>query len=250
MKRIIAAFTAVMLFVCIQVTALAESRNIGNTGQTISIDVKAVYVPSNEPGLYEGKVTEGSSSVTTENGITIEVSGDESQFESGVKLIVKEVTEDEAEAYGWFSDVLKEVGTNILPLDIYFEKAGQKVQINSKVRVTITLPDGYTNPIICYVSPDGTVEIIDSTVEDGKIIFEVDHFSYYVLADKKETGDTTNTPQPTDTTKAGETTGTTGTTKAGNQPKTGENTSMIFYLLAVAAFGLIYITFAKKRRFE
>ncbi|MDD4414365.1 MAG: hypothetical protein PHR14_07455 [Oscillospiraceae bacterium] len=50
---------------------------------------------------------------------------------------------NETNAYGWFSGVLKETGTNILPFDIYFEKDGQRISFNSKIQITITLPDGY-----------------------------------------------------------------------------------------------------------
>jgi|LSQX01.1.fsa_nt_gb hypothetical protein len=255
MKRIVAVLAVTLLFVCMQVTALAESRTINQTGESVSIDVKGIYVPSSDPAEYKEEVRDGSSSVTTESGITVSISADEQTFESGVNLVVREISEEETEAYSWFSDVLKEVGSKILPLDIYFEKDGQKVQVNSKVRVTITLPQGYNNPIICYVSSDGKVEVVPSTVENGKITFEVDHFSYYVLAESEESGGeptgtgTTTSSATTATTKA-ETT-TTGTTQKSDGAKTGEDTVVLPFLLLTAAFFVaLYVSFAKKQRVE
>lgn len=254
-KRIIAAMISVALVGCIQLMAAAETGKIETPGQSVSIEVKAVYVESSETGVYKGEVKEGSSSIKTENGVNVAVSGDKETFDDGVMLVVKEITEEETGAFSWFSEVLKEVGTNILPLDIYFEKNGQKVQVNSRVRVTITLPEGYINPVVCYVSTDGQVEILQCTVEDGKITFEVEHFSYYVLADRKDAGGTTEpttSTTATDTTKPDTTTtGTTVTTKKGDAPKTGEAATVFPYLLLTAPlFAAMYVSFANKQRLE
>ncbi|NLN81035.1 MAG: sortase B protein-sorting domain-containing protein [Clostridiales bacterium] len=69
--------------------------------------------------------------------------------------------------------------------------------LNSRIRITITLPDDYTSHVICCVTTDGKVKILRSTVTGGKISFETEHTSYYVLAEKikcgfPQTGDNAN----------------------------------------------------------
>lgn len=89
------------------------------------------------------------------------------------------------------------------------------------IQITITLSDGYTYPVICYVTTDGEVKILQSVVKDGKITFETDHTSYYVLVNQiKDTDDL---------------------------PKTGDNTNLLLYiaLTAFCASILMYMSTIK-----
>ena len=161
-----------------------QKKTIENVGESLSISVKATYQYNGDPNLYKSTQSSSSLSVTTGDGITIAVTAGVESLPSNIRLVVRVIPKEETEAYNWFSEVLKEIGSNILPLDIYFEKDGQIIPINTKIRITITLPDGYTSPIICYVTTEGKVEVLHSTVNNGKISFETNHTSYYVLADK------------------------------------------------------------------
>jgi hypothetical protein len=185
------ALIVVILFVCIPVTALAmETKTIEESGQSLPIRVKAVFIESSDPNMYKNNVSSGTSSVTTRNGITVTITGDKEAIEPDVRLVVREITAEEAEPYDWFSGVLKDTGTGIVPFDIYFEKDGQKIPLNFKIKITIVLPDGYAAPFVCYVTTDGKVEILPSSVKNGRITFETDHTSYFVLADEiKDPGD-------------------------------------------------------------
>lgn len=187
MKRAICVLAALLLLMTAH--AAAESATVDQPGGSATIDVKAVYRETADEYVYKEEVSGGEVSVTTDEGITVTVSGDEDVLEDGLKLTLRVIPEEDAEAYGWFSEVLEDVGDKILPLDIYFEKDGQRVEINGKVTITIDLPEGYENPVVCYVSSDGKVEVLKSTVKDGKITFEVDHFSFYALVDKGKKGD-------------------------------------------------------------
>ena len=120
--------------------------------------------------------------------------------------------------------MLKETGTDILPFDIYFEKDGQRIPLNSKIQITITLPDGYQSPLVCYVTTDGKATVLPSNVKDGKISFETEHTSYYVLADKiKEPGDS---------------------------PQTGDSTNLLLYvtIMVFSACILMYMTSRYQRQ--
>lgn len=80
---------------------------------------------------------------------------------------------------------MKDMGTNILPIDIYFENEdGEKFDPKTSMTIKITLPGGYENPIICYLPKSGIPEMLKSSVSDGRISFETNHDRYYVLAEK------------------------------------------------------------------
>ena len=70
---------------------------------------------------------------------------------------------------------------------------GKKVQPNGSVFVKIPLPAKYNaqKTVVYYITNDGQLEKIESKVEDGYIIFETTHFSFYAIVDEK-TPDTKN----------------------------------------------------------
>ena len=65
---------------------------------------------------------------------------------------------------------------------------GEKVQPNGSVFVKIPLPDGYNaeKTVVYYITNDGRLEKMDSRVEDGYIVFETTHFSFYAIVDETE----------------------------------------------------------------
>ena len=143
------AFIAVLLFVCIPMTLFAEEMNmIDDTGKSVTISVKAVFAEHNDPNVYKDIIINGSASITTRNGISVTVTCGAEAFEPGTRLAVHEITAEEKEAYDWFSHVMEGTGTDILPFDISFEKNGQSIPLNSKIQIDITLPGGYTAPVV------------------------------------------------------------------------------------------------------
>lgn len=204
MKRMFTALIVVLLFGCIQTTSASKAKTIDKMGQSFSISVKAVFKESGYSNVYKSNTSGDYSSITTRNGITVAVTSAE-EFESDIRLVVREISKEETEAYDWFSSVMKEVGTDILPFDIYFEKDGQRITLNSKIQIIITLPDGYMSPFICYVTTDSKVKALQSNIKDGKISFEAEHHCYYVLADKIK----------------------------GISPQTGDNVDLLLYIALV-----------------
>lgn len=163
---------------------------IDDTGKSVTISVKAVFAEHNDPNVYKDIIINGSASITTRNGISVTVTCGAEAFEPGTRLAVHEITAEEKEAYDWFSHVMEGTGTDILPFDISFEKNGQSIPLNSKIQIDITLPGGYTAPVVCYITTDGRVQVLSSIIKDGKISFETDHTSYYAVADGiKDPGD-------------------------------------------------------------
>lgn len=72
--------------------------------------------------------------------------------------------------------------------DITTTVDGEKVQPNGSVWVKIPLPKGYDpkNTTVYYITNDGRLEKLESSIVDGYIIFETTHFSYYAVVDETE----------------------------------------------------------------
>lgn len=70
--------------------------------------------------------------------------------------------------------------------DISFEIDGEKVQPDGKVTIKIPLPEGYNpNSVkVLFIDDNGNKTKLESTYENGYIIFETDHFSEYAIVDE------------------------------------------------------------------
>lgn len=89
------------------------------------------------------------------------------------------------------------LGTNLRVYDIYsVDSNGQRYEVDGQITVTISLNGAYKNPSVHYVSGQGSVTRMESSVSGGKISFATTHNSYYVLAEQSEVS-TEPTPTPT-----------------------------------------------------
>ena len=71
--------------------------------------------------------------------------------------------------------------------DITMTVDGETTQPNGKVTIKIPLPDGYdpNRSFIYYVNTEtGQAEKMDAIYEDGYLVFETDHFSYYAVVEE------------------------------------------------------------------
>lgn len=108
-----------------------------------------------------------------------------------VKLVVNNVSNDTV------SYVLSDKTDNFKTYDIYLEVGDQKVQPNGKVRISLLIPEGFDtkNLVVYYVDGDDLVEFeveIEKIDNNYYATFETDHFSTYVLAEKKVATSTNN----------------------------------------------------------
>ena len=116
--------------------------------------------------------------INTEDG-DVEIEYDNSVLDSEVELIV---SEEEINANYAFGDEFE----NYKAYDISLTVDGEAVQPNGYVTVKLPLPEGFNAETteVYYVAPDGTKTKLDSTVENGYVVFETNHFSEYVLVDE------------------------------------------------------------------
>ena len=69
--------------------------------------------------------------------------------------------------------------------DIFVSKDGSEVQPNGKVKVTLPAPfESESGYVTFHVRDDNSVETLETTYSEGKISFETDSFSYFVVANK------------------------------------------------------------------
>ena len=120
--------------------------------------------------------------LTSELGVVIE-----GEFDKGAQLVTEPV------------EVTGETGKNVIALleekeyakegevrifDISVVKDGSKVQPSGKVKVTVPAPfESESGYVTFHIKDDNSVEELKTTYSDGKISFETDSFSYFVVTE-------------------------------------------------------------------
>lgn len=186
-------------------------------------------------------------------------------FIMGTELKVEKITEGEN-----YNTVVTALGTDVsrfVLYDISLISENSKIQPNGKVKISIPVPEGFdTSNITVYrVAEDGTKTEYEVTVSNGYIVFEADHFSNYVVAEKGTTNNSsveeTSTTNDTatnneDTTTSEETTKTENTTtptettrKKDDTPKTGNaNNNLYIFIAGITVVGIVFMVKRNKKR--
>lgn len=110
----------------------------------------------------------------------------EGTFDNGVTLSANKVDVTDRN----YAEALQKVeGKNydadkVAVYDISLVKDGKNVQPNGKVKITVTAPFFGEAGFVTYHIKGDNVEELSTTFSDGKISFETDGFSYFVIAGK------------------------------------------------------------------
>ena len=120
--------------------------------------------------------------LVSDAGITVEGGG----FEKGSALITESI-ETTGEKGREIVTLLEEQNYNkelqVSIYDIFVAKDGNEVQPDGKVKITIPAPFESENGYVTFhVKDDDSVETLVTTYAEGKISFETDSFSYFVVA--------------------------------------------------------------------
>lgn len=140
-----------------------------------------------------GNSIASSGKLESQNGVTLE-----GKFEKGSTLSVIEVTgEDKNIVLQSIAEEKYDVDGTVYVYDISVIKNGAKVQPDGKVQVTISILDIDTSKTytVYHVKNDGMVEKIKPTVQSGKVIFETDGFSCFIVAPDEESNSETEQPK-------------------------------------------------------
>lgn len=157
-------------------------------------------------------VEEGQASAELENGIRVSVSGENLD---GLTLVVYPIPRSDEQAWTWITSCMKNYGTNLFPIDLYFtDSQGSRVEVRSVFSVTVTGAGKYQTPAVFYLNEDGAVGRMESKTEGTAITFTTNHNSYYVLAESEEERTSADDQSSGNNTSR---------TDAGIPPETGDN---------------------------
>lgn len=116
--------------------------------------------------------------IDEETGIMIEYPAE--NYEGKMGMIIKESLDTT------IINIVNAVGGKNKVFDIKLTLDGEEIQPVGKVTIKMPLPDGYSPEytFVYYINTaTGLPEKIDSRYENGYMVFETDHFSYYALAE-------------------------------------------------------------------
>lgn len=185
--------------------------------------------------VRQEKPTTNTSAVTkTDSTTNVKLNAPVGTVPSNTVLEVKTVKE--GTTYNTVKNALATM-KNFAVYDITLKSNGVTVQPNGNVRISVPVPEGYNkeNLTVYRIEDNGNKTEYKVTVEGDYATFETNHFSTYVLAEKKaETKPATSTPA---TTNKGE---------KDNTPKTGtvESITYIIPVMIISALGVV--AFRKK----
>ena len=179
-----------LLLAGLPVSALAQETQTVQDSQTVL---------TTKVNGHPDTVEQGSGEVTLDDGTAVTVEGD--SLPDGLLFVVEHIQEEEnGEIHDWIVKCMEGHGTNLRVYDIYFvDSNGQRYEVDGQITVTISLNGAYKNPSVYYVSEQGSVTRMESSVSGGKISFAATHNSYYVLAEQPEGGNETEAPGETET---------------------------------------------------
>ena len=181
MKRKRTGALGVALLLCL-LMAFPCSAAAPTESRETRIEVRARYIQ--ESDRYTAPVENGEAAAALADGSSVAVSG---VTGNGLWLVVYPIPKTDAQGWSWFESCMAAYGTNIYPMDIYFvDQDGNRVEVSRTVTVTVETLEAYASPVICHLSTEGNVTVMDSSVDGKRITFRTDHNSYYVLAEKKE----------------------------------------------------------------
>ena len=181
--------------------------------------------------------------VTLADGVTVSVEYDESKINNIDKFVAQDITGERAKE---IEELVKEFNSNlnvVRTLDLHFEdKDGNELKATGEKRVvTLAVAKDENQQLKVYHVKDSVLEEIKETsYTDGKLTFNTNHFSTFVIATQSSASRKNNSTQANATnTISQETSKVQDDKKSRILPKTGLNSSssLLFAgLSAVAAF--------------
>lgn len=134
----------------------------------------------------------------------------------------------------------------------FTDTAGNEVQPNGKVTVSIPLPAGWETAY-AYRVEGGTKTFLPSEIKNGKVVFITDHFSVYMFTTEElDTSDEPATSEPTESESSvitpGDTDGNSGNNSGGNSGNDQADTGIALAIAPAALACVAVIAVSKKRK--
>ena len=202
-------------------TANNNANNSSNNANNSSTEVKPGNNDNTGNNKPENKPNNNSNSgnTNTDNNVTPSeniINYIFSNDASGVKVTLTDKTtaaklsatpvEDKALANSVLEKLNLPADNKIRILDLkLLDKDNHVVNSNSKRTVAIVLKEDEKDVDVYHIKDNGELELINSTIKDGKVTFEIDHFSKFAIVSNKpkqnngNSGNTSNNKQTSPT---------------------------------------------------
>ena len=169
-----------------------------------------------------------------ENNIKYDVPNDilidgDTSFPSGT--VIKAETLTSGDLYEQAKSALSQTATKFSVIDITAINGGLTVQPDEKVKVTFSIPDGYSDNVsLYYIDNNGAADKITTTFnkESRTLTAELEHFSVYVLADEDTKPVTNNVNSVTN-------------------PHTSDVSSLYLLFIAISLSGIVLCIMIKRQ---
>lgn len=171
MKRYLAALAVVCLLFSFPIAGSALGP-----GNSESKEVLAIYVPDSTPSVRTVLPKDGKYITKTETGTQVQVEA----AEDSSLLIVREIDENQADAFSWLSDQMPKKTRNYYALQIQYLKNAERAPLPAGRLVEVTPPNG--QKLVLGIRADGSAVEITSEIQNGILRFRtVREVEYYVL---------------------------------------------------------------------
>lgn len=209
------------------------------------------YVPgTGDLNKYYGDDEEekGNYVVRTKGGLTVSIPDSPRK---GLRLVVREVTPENGEAYVWFMKCAEGLSDRVFPLDIYYlDEKDNKIQIDPGTKVFFSIAgEGYRYADVYGLGFDGNLFNTPSELLNGGHRITTGSTEYYLLAGKNFDGGKND--GQTDGKTENQTDGKSDENKVG-APKTGDSDALlkiaVGLMILAEGFVLYFVFFALKRR--
>ena len=121
----------------------------------------------------------------TDDSTDVEVSAESGVVPAGTELVVESV-EEGSKAYETIASALGTAGNQTLQFsfyDISLLRDGAAIQPSGTLQIRLPIPDGFAQDAeelsVYYVSDQGRRSAVEFEVEEGRVVFETDHLSWY-----------------------------------------------------------------------
>lgn len=216
---------------------IENGYSVKDDGEQIGVVILKKAKPTTEP-------TKEVTKTDTTTNIKLETTSN--VVPENTQLEVKKLTT--GNTYSIVEKAINNEVSKFVLYDITLKSNNTTIQPNGKVKISIPIPNGYdTSKIVVYrIAEDGTKTKYDTTINNGYVTFETDHFSNYVVAEETTTNNGNDTTkEPTETPKQPDNKPTTSG-KLDDTPKTGADNTISVISSIVSVLSIIGIAIIKK----
>ena len=177
-----------------------------------------------------------------DNTTNIKLEADTTVVPEDTKIVVNRI--ENGSTYETAEKTLKDIVSKMYVYDITLKSNNAEIQPNGKVKISIPIPEDYNkaNLVVYRIDENGTKTEYTVKVLDNYAVFETDHFSTYVLAEKANIEDNTQTEEPQDE----QTQDTTNEHIKDETPKTGSNDISTIVCSMLSVLSAVGIAIVKK----